>query len=108
IGVLVFVFYQFVAPPLLFNPAHEHSVREAQPAPFAALEAQYGAALAERQTAARALASSTDAGDEAERVAGVAFRSRDSAVTAVRTVALDLANKTTGQPSKDVNYIIPR
>ena len=29
IGVLVFVFYQFERPPLLFNPAHERLVREA-------------------------------------------------------------------------------
>jgi Na+/proline symporter len=97
IGVLVFVFYQFQRPPLLFNPAQERSVREAQPTQFAALEARYGAALAERQTAARAVASSTAAGGDAERSAAVLFRSRDS-----------VANKTTGQPSKDVNYIIPR
>jgi SSS family solute:Na+ symporter len=108
IGVLVFVFYQFQAPPLLFNPAHERSVREAQPTQFAALEARYGAALAERQTAARAVASSTDAGDDAERTAGTAFRARDSVVTVIRNDALELAHKTTGQPSRDVNYIIPR
>src|SRR5258705_1971986 len=36
IGVLVFVFYQFQAPPLLYNPSQERSVRQAQPAQFAA------------------------------------------------------------------------
>ncbi len=108
IGVLVFVFYQFQAPPLLFNPSHERRVREAEPAAFSALEAKYGAALLERQTAARAVAGTSDGGDAAEQTAAAAFRARDSVVTSVRTEALDLAARTTGQISRDVNYIIPR
>ena len=32
VGVLVFVFYQFERPPLLFNPAHERAVQAAEPA----------------------------------------------------------------------------
>jgi succinate dehydrogenase hydrophobic anchor subunit len=31
VGVLVFLFYLFQAPPLLYNPAHERQVREAAP-----------------------------------------------------------------------------
>jgi SSS family solute:Na+ symporter len=102
IGVLVFVFYTFQTPPLLFNPAHERQVRAAQPAAMQALETRYGAALGERQQAARALAGSDDAASAAT------FRARDSVVTAVRAEALTLAERTTGQPSRDVNYIIPR
>ena len=108
IGVLVYVFYQFQAPPLLWNPSHERRVREAQPAAFAALETRFGAALSERQSAARSLASAGDAGDDSERSAATVFRARDSVVATVRTEALDLAQRTTGQTSKDVNYIIPR
>ena len=108
IGVLVYVFYQFQAPPLLWNPSHERQVREAQPAAFAALETRFGAALSERQSAARSLASAGDAGDDAERSAATVFRARDSVVATVRSEALDLAQRTTGQTSKDVNYIIPR
>jgi SSS family solute:Na+ symporter len=78
VGVLVFVFYQYHQQPLLFNPAHERAVRRAQPAVYAALERQF----AEAPTPA----------------------ARDS----VRTRALDLATTVTGQPSKDVNYVIPR
>ena len=37
IGVLVFVFYLFEAPPMLFNPTHDRRVREAQPAQYQAL-----------------------------------------------------------------------
>jgi len=78
VGVLVFVFYQYHQQPLLFNPAHERAVRHAQPVLYGQLEQQFAAA-------------STPA-------------ARDS----VRTRALDLASKVTGQPAKDVNYIIPR
>ena len=108
IGVLVFVFYQFQKPPLLFNPSHERSVRAAQPTAFAALEERYSAALVEREAAARAIAGEADGGDAAEQKAAAFFRDRDSAVTSVRTEALALAQKTTGQISRDVNYIIPR
>ncbi|MEO8338077.1 MAG: sodium:solute symporter, partial [bacterium] len=108
IGILVFVFYQFQAPPLLFNPSHERSVREAQPTQFASLEARYGAALAERQAAARALAKAEHGDEASEASAASAFRARDSVVSEVRNEALDLAHVTTGQASRDVNYIIPR
>ena len=37
VGVLVFVFYLFTTPPLLFNPAHDRRVREAEPAKYQAL-----------------------------------------------------------------------
>ena len=108
IGVLVFVFYTFQPPPLLFNPSHERRVRDVQPVAFAALEARYAAALGERQAAARTLAQANDSGDGTEPSAAIAFRARDSVVSSVRTEALDLAQRTTGQTSKDVNYIIPR
>ena len=108
IGVLVFVFYTFQPPPLLFNPSHERRVRDVQPVAFAALEARYAAALGERQAAAQTLAQANDSGDGTEPSAAIAFRARDSVVSSVRTEALDLAQRTTGQTSKDVNYIIPR
>ncbi len=104
VGILVFVFYQFQAPPLLFNPAHERVVRSAAPTEYAAIESRYGSALAARQTAARALGH--DGRDM--RIAAVEYRSRDSAVSAARTEALGLAQRTTGAPARDVNYIIPR
>jgi solute:Na+ symporter, SSS family len=109
IGVLVFVFYQFERPPLLFNPAHERRVRSEQPAIFAGLESRYAAGVTARQAAARGLASAEDAHDAAATTAAshVLAVTEDS-VNAVRTEALGLAAKVTGQPSKDVNYIIPR
>ena len=108
IGVLVFVFYQFEAPPLLYNPVQERKVREAQPAALAKLESRYGTAVAARLTAAQAVSSARRAGDDAATAATADFRARDSAVTSVRAEALTLVEKATGQQSKDVNYIIPR
>jgi SSS family transporter len=101
IGVLVFVFYVFQAPPMLFNPTHDRRVREAQPAEYQTLSARYGAALAEQSAAARAIA------DRDEPAVRDRFRTAESQVEGVRAQALALAERVTGEPSKDVNYIIP-
>jgi SSS family transporter len=108
VGVLVFVFYQFERPPLLHNPSHERRVREAEPATMAALESRYATAVAGQQQAARALAQARDAGAAPEAAAAATLRDRETAATAVRTEALALAERVTGEPSRDVNYIIPR
>jgi len=109
IGVLVFVYYLFQAPPLLFNPAHERLVRQAEPAAFGALETRFGAAFTARERAARAVAQAEDAGDAAEQEAAMGvFRAREADVTTVRTEALAMAARASGEPSRDVNYIIPR
>jgi SSS family transporter len=105
VGVLVFVFYHFTPPPLLYNPAHERRVREERPAAFEALSARYGIALAASRDAARALAG---AEGPARAAAQAAVRDREAAVSTVRAEALELAADVTGQPSRDVNYVIPR
>jgi SSS family solute:Na+ symporter len=104
VGVLVFVYYIFVTPPLYFNPAQEQSVRAANPAAYSALESRYAAAVTSRAAAARSLAAAHRGSDAAEREA---FRATDVVVSAVRTDALTEAQAVTGTPSKDVNYIIP-
>ena len=95
VGVLVCVFQLFQAPTLLYNPAHERAVRQAEPGAYAALETRYQAATTARAAAARA-------GD------ADALRARDADTGEVRKEALALAERVTGQPSKDVNYIMPR
>jgi SSS family transporter len=102
VGVLVFIYYLFQPAPLLFNPAHEQRVQAAQPAEYVALQARHGAATARRETAARAM------GERADDAAREAFLAADAEVGAVRTEALALAERVTGEPSRDVNYIIPR
>lgn len=108
IGVLVFVFYQFVSPPMLYNPVQAQQVRDAKPAAVASLQSRYDAAVSARDLAARNFSSARHAGNGETGAATAEFRGRDSAVTAVRTEALALVEKTTGEPAKDVNYIIPR
>ncbi len=101
VGVLVFVYYLFQPQPMLFNPTHDRRVREAQPAAYQALATQFGSALAQRDTAARAMAAREDVGARDN------FRSAEKRVEDVRTEALALAARVTGESSRDVNYIIP-
>jgi len=102
IGVLVFVYYLFQTPPLLFNPADVQRVQASQPAAYQALEARHRAAVARREVAARAAPNASNGDD----LAG--FRAADQEVSAVRAEAIALAARVTGEPSRDVNYIIPR
>ena len=109
VGVLVFLFYTFERGPLLFNPAHEGQVRSAAPSEYAALEQRYADAGTRREQAARNVSAARDAGDgAAESRALDDFRSADADVNGARTEALARAAEVTGQPSRDVNYIIPR
>ena len=102
VGVLVFVFYIFVSPPMYYNPAQDRAVRAADPAAYAALDTRYRAAFDARQQAARVVAT-----PEATAENRTAFALSEKAMIAVRTEALKKAEAVTGQPSKDVNYIIP-
>ena len=101
IGVLVFVYYLFQAPPMLFNPAHDRRARESDPTAYQALASRYQAALVERDAAARGMA------DRDGPALRNQFRAAESKVEGVRTEALALAERVTGESSKDVNYIIP-
>ena len=109
IGVLVFVFYQFERPPLLFNPAHERLVRKEQPALYGVLESKYNAGLVARDVAARAVAQARHGGRGTDEASAMqTYRAQAAGVDSVRTEALSLAERVSGQPSRDVNYIIPR
>ena len=107
VGVLVFVFYQFERPPMLFNPAHERRVKEAEPVAYAALEQRYNIEIAARDTAARQLAS---AGQNA--AAPIAsYKSHAARADSIHGEALGLVARVTGKPPKDVkdvNYVMPR
>ena len=109
VGVLVFLFFLFQPAPMLYNPSHDRQVRAAEPAAYSALETRYNAAIALRQTAARAASDARRTGDAtaATTALGV-FHDRDAEVISVRKSALEIAAKVTGQSSRDVNYIIPR
>src|SRR5687768_3984029 len=106
IGVLIFVFYLFRAPPVLFNPAHEAAVREQAATEYAAVEARFAEVWSTREIAARQLATAgADSADGA--TAADQFRASETRLVEVRGEALALAERVTGEASRDVNYITP-
>ena len=104
VGVLVFVYYLFLAPPLYFNPAQERLVKRADSTSFRLLDSRYHALFAARAAAARELAATPRGSDAAARRT---LQERDDAVAQVHGEALALAGKLSGAPSRAVNYIIP-
>ncbi len=106
VGVGVFVYYQFVQPPLLYNPAHEEAVVAARGAAYDALQAEYASAFTLRESAALEVAA---AGDDATADAAMQiFLDREADIQTIRGTALNMAEDVTGEASRDVNYIIPR
>lgn len=106
VGVLVFVFYQFQAPPLLYNPAHEAQVQETRGAEYGALQERFNQAFTEREAAALAVSEAPESA--AGRAAMDVFRAKEAEVESIRDDALALAGEVTGESPRDVNYIIPR
>ena len=105
VGVMVFVYYQFQAPPLLYNPAHESAVEEVRGVEYGVLQERYGEAVGLREVAARRTA---DLSGSAADAAMDEFLTREATVQDIRAEALAMAEEVTGEPSRDVNYIIPR
>ena len=108
-GVLVFLFYLFQPPPMLYNPTHSAQVEQQEPVVFADLQERYSTAITARQLAAREAASIRHGGNDAAISSAVEkFRTTEAGVTAIRTEALAAAERASGESSRDVNYIIPR
>ena len=106
LGVGVFVYYQFVRPPLLFNPAHEMAVEAERGAAYDALQTRYESTFTLREGAARSVADADDGASEA--AAMEAFVAREAEIQVIRGEARAMAEEVTGESSRDVNYIIPR
>ena len=105
VGILIFVFFLFQRPPLLYNPVHERAVQEAAGAEYAALETRFAEEHAARITAARAMSDLEGPSADAARAE---LQRREKNVGEIRGEALALAGRVTGQASRDVNYIVPR
>ena len=86
VGVGVFVYYQFVQPPLLYNPAHEEAVVAERGAAYDALQAEYASAFTLRESAALEVAA---AGDDATADAAMQiFLDREADIQTIRGTAL--------------------
>jgi SSS family solute:Na+ symporter len=109
LGVLVFVFYTFNPPPMLFSAAEEGRLREGTSAPaYAALQTEFDAAFEQRRAAAVELAAARQAEDPTRLAASQErFRERNAALESVRARAMTLARETSRGTFTDVNYIIP-
>lgn len=106
VGVGIFVYYQFVQPPLLYNPAHEEAVVAERGDAYGDLQQRYDEVFTLRSAAALRTA---DAPDEAAGATAMQdFLEREAEIQGLRTEALAMAEEVTGRDSRDVNYIIPR
>jgi SSS family transporter len=111
LGVLVFVFYVFNPPPMLFSPAHIERLKAGATAPaYEALQTEFDAAFQARRTAAATLATARESGDAASlAIARGTMRDGEATLQAVRNRARELVRSSSGEGSfTDVNYIIPR
>jgi SSS family transporter len=95
-GVLVFVFYVFKTPPMLFNHAYDDRVAaSAQAAEYAALQRRFDETIAARRDAA-----SRDDRD--------AFLRTDAEVRDIRAGAVALVKQASGDETyRDDNYVFP-
>src|SRR5438105_1576450 len=95
-GVLVFVFYLFETPPMLFNHTYDAEVAaSASAGEYAALEQRFGAAIDARRAAAA-------------RNDRDAFLDTDARVREVRGRAAAVVKRVTGDDRyNDVNYVFP-
>jgi Na+/proline symporter len=95
-GILVFLFYTFRPPPMLFNRAYDSQVTSGPyAAEYAGLQQQFDVEIATRREAGRA--SNTGA-----------FLESDNRLKAIRAQAADVVRKSTGDARySDVNYVFP-
>ena len=109
-GVLVFVFYLFNEPPMLFNAAHEDRVRaSSRSAEYSALTDEFRGAFETRRRAANDLVAARESGSEVSvAAASRTFLERDTRVRDVRTRAASLVRQVSGDDAySDVNYVFP-
>jgi SSS family transporter len=105
IGAMVFVFFTFEKPPVIFDPVAMERVR-AEPG-FAGIEAQYTAAFEARKSAAEGIAAANQSGDGALLKARAAeYAEAQRRVNAARSEAASLAARVTNEPGfNDTNYV---
>jgi Na+/proline symporter len=98
-GAIVFAFFLFVQPPLLFNNVDREQIEAAGDPAFAAVQGRYDEAYVNRREAARALLQTRTA------AAGQRFRESDQALQETRRQAISLVEARKGETYNDTNYI---
>ncbi len=107
VGVLLFVFYHFEAPPLVFNSA-EVAVVEAsdQAGQFQALEAEHLRVHSLRRDATLELLEARHSGGVTEDLRA-SIAQYDLDLRAIRDDSKDVVSQVRGAASNDVNYVFP-
>lgn len=109
-GVLVFVFYLFTRPPMLFNRVHEDRVRaSSRAAEYSGLEREFGQAFDARREAARSYAAERRGDGSNETLnARAAFVESNARLNAVRARARQLVQDVSGDTKySDINFVFP-
>ena len=109
-GVLMFTFYLFNPPPMLFNGVHDRAIYDSvRAAEYAALDDEFDQAYIARRHAAGEAVEARQSGDTAREASAVQiFLDQDRQVNALRGQAEGLVRDVTGDDSyTDVNYVFP-
>ncbi len=109
VGVLMFVSYNFIKPPLNFNEANRQVLTQKAGKQYAELEGKYDALFQERRAAAIALrdARSADSDPMIKRAEG-RYHKAEAAFREVKKENGVLLKSVLGsEPSSDINYIFP-
>ena len=108
IGAMIFVFFQFVTPPLFFNPVESANVRNgAHSQAYEHLESEFELLHDEKQTHIRQMLSAMEGSEEAEikqaleTLEGSRFQEQQLRQEAASLIALS----DPGADSNDINYI---
>ena len=109
-GVLVFAFYLFAVPPMLFNSVHDAEIRSSGRAgEYGALDAEFRNAHETRRLAAQEATRARGNGDVTQVAATTsAFLESEQRVEEVRGRAESLVRQVSGDANyTDVNYVFP-
>ncbi len=106
IGILVFVFYQFVTPPMVFNPDAEQHAAEKAPVQYQQLKQAFHDSHELRRQAATHYVNSRTLASGAE--GKHAFQQANDQFNSIRQEAISFVQQTNEEPSfNDVNYVFP-
>ena len=106
-GVLVFVFFHFQEPPLLWNRARLERVEaSAPPAELARVRTEYAAAHRERREAAKAFAAARREGRPVAPTRAE-YLAASGRLEAAEGAARTLAERVGGEPYDDTNHVFP-
>jgi Na+/proline symporter len=108
IGAMVFVFYQFITPPLFFNPVEEENVKNSiYSTEYSELENEYNKISSDKQNKIREMLTAIDGGSEAEisqKVDDVLAKNDEAALVRENAIGL-IKNANPDADTSDTNFI---